>query len=124
MNDVDAGHHLEQLAREKNRACGWRTEVQLSRIGLGICDQLGNRFDRERRSYRDEVWNAKDARDRRNVADEIEIELVEKCRTDRVCGNDIEERVSVRRCPHRRLGADIATCAGSILDYEMLTEPV
>src|SRR5262249_3497474 len=91
---------------------------------VGKCDQLGNRFDRERRSYRNEVWARKDARDRRNVADEAEIELVEKCRTDRVRGNDIEERVSVRRCPHRRLGADIAACAGSILDNELLTEPV
>ena len=64
------------------------------------------------------------ASDWRGVADEIEIELVEKCRTDRVRGNDIEERVSVRRCPHRRLGADIAACAGSIFDNELLTEPV
>src|SRR5215471_7031324 len=85
---------------------------------------LAIRLDRERRSYRNEVWDAKDARDRRNVADEAEIELVEKCRTDRVRGNDIEERVSVRRCPHRRLGADIAACAGSIFDNELLTEPV
>src|SRR6516225_12310189 len=71
-----------------------------------------------------EVWDAKDARDRRNVADEIEIELVEKCRTDRVRGNDIEERVAVRRCPHRSFGADIAACARSILDDEPLTEPI
>jgi hypothetical protein len=70
------------------------------------------------------VWDAKNARDRHNIADEIEIEFVEKCRTDRVRGDDIEERVAVRRCSHRRLGPDIATCAGSSLDNELLTEPV
>src|SRR5215467_7682431 len=51
MNDVDAGHHLEQLACEKKRACGWRTEVELSRIGFRVCDELRDRLDRERRSY-------------------------------------------------------------------------
>ena len=84
VNDVDAGHHLEQLAREKKRARGWRTEVQLSRVGFGICDELRDRFDGERRSYRNQIRDADNARDRRNIADEIEIELVEKCRTDRV----------------------------------------
>jgi hypothetical protein len=56
--------------------------------------------------------------------EEIEVELVEKCRTDGVRGDDIEERVAVRGCPHRRLGADIATCTGPVLDDELLTEPV
>jgi hypothetical protein len=62
--------------------------------------------------------------DRRNVVEEIEVELVEKCRTDCVRGDDIEERIAVRGCPHRRLGADIATCTGPVLDDELLTEPL
>src|SRR6516162_4972242 len=51
MNDVDAGHHLEQLACEKKRTCGWRTEVELSRIGFRVCDELRDRLDWELRSY-------------------------------------------------------------------------
>src|SRR5215469_6192228 len=55
--------------------------------------------------------------------EEIEVELVEKRRTGCVRGDDIEERIAVRGCPHRRLGADIATRTGPVLDDELLTEP-
>ena len=72
----------------------------------------------------DDMRHVHNVSDWRGVADEIEIELVEKCRTDRVRGNDIEERVAVRRCPHRSFGADFAACTGSILDDEPLTEPI
>jgi len=42
----------------------------------------------------DDMRHVHNVSDWRGVADEIEIELVEKCRTDRVRGNDIEERAA------------------------------
>src|SRR5262249_37646785 len=62
--------------------------------------------------------------DRRDVADEIETELVIERRVDGVPTADYEQRVAVRRCAHDRLGADIAARAWSILDDERLTEPL
>ena len=41
---IDAGHHLEQFAREMRRASGAaRGHAELARAGFGICNQLGNR---------------------------------------------------------------------------------
>ena len=68
--------------------------------------------------------HAADARDRRDVADEIEIELVVERRVDRVRRSDQEERVAVRRRAHDRLGADIAAGARPVLDDELLAEPL
>src|SRR5262249_9008018 len=123
VNDVDTGHHLEQLAREKNRASGRRTKVQLSRIGIGVGDELRDCLDRQRWIDRNKVRNADGAGNRRDVADEIELKIVEERRTDRVSCNDIEQRVAIWDCAYGGLGADIAACAGSILDDEWLSEP-
>ena len=68
--------------------------------------------------------HADDARDRRDVADEIEIELVVERRVDRVRRIDQEQRVAVRRRTHDRLGADIAAGARPVLDDEWLAEPL
>ena len=67
---------------------------------------------------------ADDARDRRDVADEIEIELVVERRVDRVRSRDQEERVAVGGRTHDRLGADIAAGARPVLDDEWLAEPL
>ena len=49
VDHVDAGHHLEQLARQMARGpVAGRRHVDLARIGLGIGDELGNRLGRER----------------------------------------------------------------------------
>jgi len=50
MNHVYAGHHLEQLAGHMGPgADAWRRHVELAGIGLGVRDQLRNRFGRDRR---------------------------------------------------------------------------
>ena len=67
---------------------------------------------------------ADDARDRRDVADEIEIELVVERRVDRVRRADQEERVAIRGRTHDRLGGDIAAGARPVLDDELLAEPL
>jgi hypothetical protein len=61
-----------------------RRHIDLARIGLGIGDELGDRFGRNRRIDLHHVGHAVDARDRRDVADEIVIELFVKRRVDDV----------------------------------------
>jgi hypothetical protein len=63
-------------------------------------------------------------RDGRDVANEIEIEIVVKRRIDRVRRTDQEQRVTVRRRENDRLGGDIAACARPVLDDEWLAEPL
>ena len=85
VDHVDAGHHLEQLAGDMlRRAVAGRRHVDLAGIGFGIGDELGNRLGRNRWIDLHDDGHADDARDRRDVADEIEIELVVERRVDRV----------------------------------------
>ena len=67
---------------------------------------------------------ADDARDRRDVADEIEIELFVQRRVDRVRRSDQEERVAIGGRTHDRLGGDIAAGTRPVLDDEWLAEPL
>src|SRR5215510_8003219 len=125
MHQVDPGHHLEQLARHMGGSSDTaRRHGDLARIGLGIGDELGNCFGWNRWMHRYDVRLPVNACDRRDVADEIETELVIERGVDRVPTADYEQRVAVRRCAHDRLGADIAARAWSILDDERLTEPL
>src|SRR5215831_14677657 len=67
---------------------------------------------------------ADDARDRRDIADEIEIELLIKRRIDGVvrCGN--EEGIAIWGSADDRLGAEIGASAGPVFDDERLAEPL
>ena len=85
VDHVDAGHHLEQFAGDMGRrSVAGRRHVDLARIGLGIGDELGNGLGRNRWIDHHDIGHADDACDRRDVADEIEIELVVERRVDRV----------------------------------------
>ena len=66
--------------------------------------------------------NAVDAGDRRSVANEIEVELVEQRRIDRIRRAGQEKRVAVGFRTHDRLGGDIAAGARPVLDDEWLAE--
>ena len=89
VHHVDAGHHLEQLAGHMGPGpVAGRRHVDLARIGLGIGDELGNRLGRNRWIHHHDKGHAADACDRRDVADEIEIELVIERRVDRVRRTD------------------------------------
>ena len=70
------------------------------------------------------LGRAHDARDRRDVANEIEVELVVERRVDGVRRSDQEQRVAVRRRVHDHLGPDIAAGARPIFDDELLAEPL
>src|SRR5262249_56016442 len=66
---------------------------------------------------------AADTCNRRDVANEIERELVIERGVDRMRAGDQEERVAVRRRPDDRLGADRAAGSGAVVDHERLAEP-
>src|SRR5215472_16369695 len=67
---------------------------------------------------------ASNARDRRDVEDEIEIELVVEGGVDRVHSNASEKRIAVGGRTYNGLGGDIAGSSWSVLDDELLAEPL
>jgi hypothetical protein len=58
-----------------------------------------------------------DACDRRDIANEVEVEL-EHCRVEGINHGNQQQRVTVRGCPHDRLGGNIAAGARAVLDDE------
>ena len=74
--------------------------------------------------HRHDVRHVVHGRDRRDVADEIEIELVVERRVDRVESTDQEQRVAVGRGTRDRLGGDVAAGSRTVVDDERLTEPL
>src|SRR5262245_12410215 len=125
MGHVDAVHRLERLTRQMGGSAdpGGR-QANLARVGLGIGDELGNSFGRNRWMYRYDVGLPVNAGDRRDVADEIETKLVIERGVDGIPTADHEQRVAVCGRAHDGLGADIAAAARSVLDNELLTEPL
>src|SRR5215813_1833749 len=101
-----------------------RRPADLARIGLGIGDEVGSRLGWNRWMHHDNLGKADDARDGRDVADKIEVELFVERRIDRVCRSDQEERVAIRGRTHDRLSADIGASSRPILDDKLLTEPL
>src|SRR5262249_12340386 len=85
-------------------------------------DELGNRLSRDLWIYRHDKWCADNASDWRDIADEIEIELLVECRIDRVETTDQEKRVAVCGRTHCGLGADIAAATRPVVDNELLAE--
>jgi len=84
-----------------------RRHIDFAGIGLGIDDELGNRLDRHRGMHLYGKRVASNARDRRYVADEIEIEVVVEGGVDSVHSNASENRIAVRGRTYNGLGGDI-----------------
>src|SRR5439155_455127 len=72
--------------------------------------------------HRHDVGHAEEASNWRNVANEVEIEIVIERRVDRVCGITHEKRIAVWRCPHDCFGGYIASGPWPVLDDELLAE--
>src|SRR5215471_16564113 len=106
------------MGRESGAA---RRKIDHAWVGLGMGNELRNGLGGKRWIYQHYKRNAEEARDRRDVADEIEIELVVERRVDRVRGADQEQRVAIRGLVRDRLGADVGT-RGPVLDSELLAE--
>jgi hypothetical protein len=93
-------------------------------LAFGVGRELGNRLGRHRGIDHHHEGKADEARDRRDVAQEHEIELVVERRVDRVQRADDEERVAIRRRPHHRFGADIVAAPWAVFDHELLAQPL
>jgi hypothetical protein len=106
VNNVDTGHHLEQLsAHMDRRSVARRREIDLARIGLGISDKLRNGLSRNRWIYLHHVRKSDDAGHRRNVAKEIVVELAVQGRVDGIRWRNEQDRVAIwGRADHRLSG--------------------
>src|SRR5262249_36031222 len=112
---------------------GWRADARrchadLTGIGLRVGDELRKRPSRERWMYHDDKGHADDARDRRDITHEIEIDVGIERRIDRILITNQEKRVSIWRRFHDRLRAVVNGVAlratNPIFDDEWLTEPI
>src|SRR5215831_9662354 len=123
MPYVDPGHHLEEFpghVTETSDAA--RRHVELARIRFGVSDELRNRCGRNRWVHHHDVGPDNNTGDRRDVTDEIEIQLVVERSVDRLCRTDREQRVAVGGRAHDGLGGDVGTAARPVLDDEWLAE--
>jgi len=78
MNHVDAGHHLEQFAGHVGRrAVAGGRHVEFAGVGLGVGDEFGNGLGRNRWIHLHDVRKTDETSNRRDVVDEIEIQLFE-----------------------------------------------
>src|SRR5262245_14629259 len=101
-----------------------RAKVDLARISLSIGDEFGDRPGRKRGVYHQDIRPPRDARNRRNTADEVETKLVVQRRVDGVRRTAEQERVTVCRRTDDGLGAQIATSTSTIFNNEWLPKPI
>src|SRR5262245_16188399 len=85
-------------------------------------DEFRNRSGRDRWMDRNDVGLAIQTQNWRDVADEVEIELIVERGIDCVCHIDQEKRVSVGGCTHNSLRANIVASTRAVVDDEWLAE--
>src|SRR5882724_5286659 len=89
--------------------------VDLARVGFGICDEFGNSPGRDRGMDHHNVRYAEDAADRRDVTNEIVVELfIERC-IDCSARADQEQRIAIRGCLSDRFHGDIRAGSWAVL---------
>ena len=108
----------------RRAAVAARGHVDLAGIGLGVGDELGNGFGRQRRRHHHEERRVGNARDRREIADEIEAEVAVERGVEHVGQHRAEHRVAVGRRARGGFGADVARKSRPVLDHERLAEQV
>src|SRR5215467_10107523 len=125
MNYVNAGHHLEQLSRYMwCGAVAGTCHAEPAGIGLGVGNEVGNGLCRKRwRHFKGECL-ATNACDRRDIADEIVVELVVECRIDCTLNGDQQQRMPISGSLDDRLDGEIAAAPRPVLDDERLAEPL
>src|SRR5215468_6536210 len=126
MHHVDARHHLEQFAGHVGCGSGPapRCHAELARIGLSMGDELRNRLGLYGWIHHQDTRRARDARDRRYIADEVEIEIVVKRGVDRVCWSYHQQRMAVGRRAHHGLGCDVGAGPWPVFYDKWLAEPL
>ncbi len=101
-----------------------RPHVDLAGIGFGIGDELGDGLRRERRVHDHHIVGLHGARDRRDIAAEIKLEILVEGGVPRVRRGSLEQGVAIGACPHHRFGREVAAGARAVLDDELLAEPL
>src|SRR5260221_865904 len=125
VDQIDTGHHLELFAEDmRHGPAAGRSHVDLARIPLGVGNELRDRLGWNGWIDHHDIEGAANARDRRDIADEIEIELLAERRVHRVRHSDEQERIAVRRCPDDAFSADVAAGTRSVLNDKWLPEPL
>src|SRR5262249_22167343 len=123
MLHVHASHGLEQLAVDMLRASGTTgRHVNLAGIRLGVRDELGKRLSRERRVDYQDAESGMRARDRRDIAQDIEIELIVERDVPTISRSKLQEGVAIRGRSHDCLGSNIAARTRPVFDDELLTK--
>ena len=101
-----------------------RRHAELARICLGVGDELRNSCGRNRWVHHHDAGHDDNAGDRRDVTDEMEIQLVIERRVDRLCRTDREQRIAVGGREYDGLGGNVGTSARPVLDDEWLAKPL
>ncbi len=123
VHDVGAGRELEQFDRQMADGAGAeRAHVDLAGIGLGVGDQFRHRLRRECRRCDQHERQRDEAADRRDVAQEVERQLLVEGGVDRVGGGGQQDGVAVGRRADHRLRRDVVGGAGLVLDHHRLAE--
>ena len=101
-------------------------DAKLSWSGLdfGIADEIGYRSSRKGPVDHHHIRHAHDRGDRRDVAPELEMQLVVERRVDRLRRRYHQDGVSVGCRINDCLHADIACRAGPVLDDKRLPKPL
>jgi hypothetical protein len=124
MEQIDSGHRFEQLAVKMRRAADTgRRHQELARIGLGKGDQLRDRLHRSRRFDHHHAGAVHHPGDRRDVANDVEAQIVVEPGAEGIHRGDHEQRVAVRGSADHRFGREIAAGAGTIVDDERMAQP-
>src|SRR5262249_40858170 len=79
MCQINAGHHLEQFTGNVSRApIAARAHADLAGIGLRVGDEFGNSCDIKRWIHLHDMRHTDDARNRRNITNEVVVEFFEQ----------------------------------------------
>jgi len=96
VHHVDIGHRLKQFAKHMVRTTSsGRSHVDLAGIGLGVGNEIRNAFGWKRWIRQHQIGHAHNARDRGDVANKTEIELVGKGGVDCVSRTGEKERITI-----------------------------
>jgi hypothetical protein len=100
----------------RGRTIAARRHGHLSRIALGIGNELRKRFRRHRRVHHHGIGLAGEQRDRCNVVHKVELEICVKRRIDEIgrCGE--QQRVTVGGRVRDRFGRNIGAGACTVFD--------
>ena len=102
-----------------------RRHIDLARIGFCVGDEFRDRSGWNRWIDHHDIGSAANARDWRNVTDEIESGARVERDIDRTRRHDLhEERVTVRRGSGDEFGGGIAGGTGPVFNDELLAEPL